>query len=1151
MKKLILFILYFIPIFVFAQEKYTFTPTLKKEIFSNITTSVIFLKNENVISNSEIVTLNQDTLKNLIDYSLDSKHGKIRLVVLPNLSDTLKIIYRILPFSFEEAFYKRKKVVLEISDTTGSFVKIERKSSVFDLLEVEDSNLQKSGSIFRSFEVGSNKNLTLNSGLRLQVSGKITPNVDVVAVLSDENTPIQPEGNTQNLEEVDKIFIDIRGPNFGATVGDYEIFLHGTEFANYSRIAKGGKIDGNIRREEFYVAASTGKSNFTTYEFLGQDGNQGPYELVGKNGETLIIIPARSERVYLDGERLTRGETNDYVIDYNVGELTFTKNKLITSDSRIIVDFEYTAENFNRTILVGSVKSDLIKDQLNIRTTFIREADDKNSPIAGEYSEDVKKSLSQIGDDLDKNFVLSVTENLGIGSYFEKEILVKIDTLNFTDSLFTYYEFSAEKLGDYEVDFFQPNDGIGFYEQDSTETGEVFYRFLFGEIGGWDIRRTSFAIPSGENLADVLVEFQPFQNLIAAGEISFSEFDQNLFSSKDDNNNVGAAYNFRSELKDIQLGAFGSFGVNGRFRLKQKKFVEIDRVGEVEFNRRYNIDSNLNEAESLKEGRVFYFPRKDTKITFGVGEIQLGKNFESLRKEIALNTFRKKGLQIDFNIDKVDSKNKSETSESKTNWLREKGKFSYIFSKITTGFRFDFERFETQNTAEDTTLSSGERFFQTGPDISYKGIFGSEGRASLLYREDFNIAAERFVKESESVTFKNIFDFSKFESWDLSSDFTYRKKDVSTRFENEFIFDTKTFLADLILTQRGFGNGISSDWHYTVSDEQTREVVENFIPDENGSYVFRDSTFELITDFDFGDKQRYRQELKPIGNFIPIIKISASTRIKTKFKNLLNDLGFKPNWFFRNFGTETRLQVSEETQSKQRLDVYFLNLKIYQDQTKTINGFMRWTQDFIFFEDTRTQNLRIRFDSERSVNNQLFSDKQKRRKQGYSVIHRGKFYRKYVLNSFFTRSFDKRTFANSTRQNTNLTLNSAEFGLSYFLDENLTLGHEFFTSLNFNETEIKDEAKIFGFKPNLQYSFRQKGRFSTDFIYTKILLKTINSSVPFALTRGLQEGNSFDWNFRFDYRISEHVTTSINYTGKKHSNEDVNHLGRAEIRAFF
>lgn len=1139
------------PILAFAQEKFSFKPTLRNEIFTNFSSNTIFLSDENVISNSETVILNQDTLKHKINYSLDSKRGKIRLVLKPNQNDTLKVSYRILPFAFEKAFYKRKKITLETADTTGSFVKVQRKSSVFDLLEVEESNLQKSGSIFRSFEVGSNKNLTLNSGLRLQVSGKITPNVDVVAVLSDENTPIQPEGNTQNLEEVDKIFIDIQGPNFGATVGDYEINLEGTEFANYSRIAKGGKIDGKIRREELYVAASTGKSNFTTYEFLGQDGNQGPYELIGKNGETLITIPAGSERVYLDGERLTRGETNDYVIDYNVGELTFTKNQLITSDSRIIVDFEYTAENFNRTILVGNAKSELLKDKLKLQTTFIRESDDKNSPISGEYSEEVKKSLSQIGDDLDKNFVLEVTEKLGTGSYIEKQTLVQIDTLNFTDSLFTYYEFVPEQDGDFDVSFYQPTDGIGFYEQDSTANGEIFYRFLFGEIGSWDIRRTTYAVPSGENLADVLVEVQPFKNLKINGEVAFSEFDQNLFSSKDDNDNIGTAYNLTSELKNIKLGNFGSFGVNGRFRLKQKKFVEIDRVGEVEFNRRYNIDSDLNEKEELKEGQVFYFPRKDTKVTFGIGETKLGENFESFRKEFALNTFRKKGVQVEFNIDKINSKNKNETSVSRTNWLREKSKISYSFSKVTAGFNFDFEEFETKNTSEDTTLNSGERFYQTGPEISYSGIFGSEGRTSLLFRKDFNVVADKFVEESEAITFRNIFDFSKFKSWDLSSDFTYRKKDVSTQFENDFNFDTKTFLADLSVNQRGFGNGITSDWHYTVSDEQTREVVEKFIPDENGNYVFRDSTFELITDFDFGDKQRYRRELKPIGNFIPIINISASTRIRVKFKNFLKDIGLKPNWFFRNFGTETRLRVSEETQSTQRLDIYFLNLKIYQNQEKTINGFMRWTQDLIFFEDTRAQNLRIRFDLEKSVNNQLSVDKLKRTKQSYSLIHRGKFNRKYVISTFLTRSFDKRIYTNSNRQNSNLTLNSAELGFSYFWNKNLTLGHEFSTAWNFNKDEIKEEAKVLGFKPNLQYSFKQKGRFTTDFTYTKVFLETTNISVPFALTRGLQRGNSFYWSLRFDYRISEHVTSSLNYTGKKHSKETVNHLGRAEIRAFF
>ena len=144
---------------------------------------------------------------------------------------------------------------------------------------------ESNGTLLRGFSLGTNKDLSVNSGLRLQLSGKLSKDITIVAALTDENTPIQPEGNTERLEELDKVFIQIKHKIGTATFGDYELKTDVGEFGRIDRKLQGviGKV--NLENYSGSIAIAGARGKFNTMQFNGIDGVQGPYRLHGVNNE--------------------------------------------------------------------------------------------------------------------------------------------------------------------------------------------------------------------------------------------------------------------------------------------------------------------------------------------------------------------------------------------------------------------------------------------------------------------------------------------------------------------------------------------------------------------------------------------------------------------------------------------------------------------------------------------------------------------------------------------------------------------------------------------------------------------------------------------------------------------------------------------------
>ena len=116
---------------------------------------------------------------------------------------------------------------------------VQTEAGGFTPEDIFGPGLQKSGTLIRGFTVGTTKDFSLNSGLRLQLSGNLTDDIEIVAALTDQNTPIQPEGNTERLEEIDKVFIQIKHQNATGTFGDYNLTNRNGEFGVINRKLQG------------------------------------------------------------------------------------------------------------------------------------------------------------------------------------------------------------------------------------------------------------------------------------------------------------------------------------------------------------------------------------------------------------------------------------------------------------------------------------------------------------------------------------------------------------------------------------------------------------------------------------------------------------------------------------------------------------------------------------------------------------------------------------------------------------------------------------------------------------------------------------------------------------------------------------------------
>lgn len=341
-------------------ESQTQNPPLKLPTYSIIGKSEIIkletgktewiLKHSPIFQKSELITDNKKKkLVNGKDYQIDYTTGKITFdkSVAAQKDTTWTITYRAIPINLQK-IYKRDLYgtptddVLEKTKDISS--DLESKPTTTPRPPSTPSQLEYSGSRTFGIAVGSGRSLSQNQEFRINVRGNVSDNIEVLAMLSDQDLPIQPEGMTEDIQDINQKLIRITHPNVIGTLGDFNASLGPSEFIFFPRALEGVKVEGDFEWGQFHLIPSAlPKGQSTSKVICGEEGRS-EYRLDVNN--QFVIVKAGSEIVWLNGEKMRRGENNDYIIrEYGDPIIEFNSKHLITSNDIIRVDFEYIPED--------------------------------------------------------------------------------------------------------------------------------------------------------------------------------------------------------------------------------------------------------------------------------------------------------------------------------------------------------------------------------------------------------------------------------------------------------------------------------------------------------------------------------------------------------------------------------------------------------------------------------------------------------------------------------------------------------------------------------------------------------------------------------------------------------------------------------------
>jgi hypothetical protein len=1026
-------------------------------------------------------------------------------------------------------------------------------------------NLNYSGSFGRGIAFGNSQDAVVTSSLNLQLNGFLADSIEIVAAITDNNIPIQPDGTTQQLNEFDRIFLQFKKKSWSLSLGDIDLRQNKSYFLNFYKRLQGIAFETTSQltphtSNTSVLSGSIAKGKFTRNIIQGQEGNQGPYRLRGANNEFYFVLLANTERVFIDGELLQRGEDRDYVINYNTAEIAFTPKRMITKDSRIQVEFEYADRNYLNANLYFSNLTNF-NNKLRLTVSAFSNSDAKSSPLNQSLDPSQKIFLKNLGDSINNAFYKVATpDTFALGKILYK----KIDTIyggNLHDSVYVYS--NNPDSARYTLSFVDVGFGKGDYLPDFNGANGKVYKWV-APVGGIKQGQFEAAIflvtPKKQQLVSVLADYDISKNTNLSTELAYSNYDVNTFSNLDKGDNKAYAAKVKlTHLSTLGGKANNKLTTDGGIEYSDARFKPLERLRTVEFLRDWGLPYTVDAANEMILTAGGTLDNKNGKLRYQFTDYKRGSDFNGVRNNISQNQLIQ-GWQLNNQI-----------SLSNTNSTVERGFFFRPFIDIskklshfhnyTVGAAYSLEHSEVRSKQADSVNATSFSFrtiqvsLRSSPGkpnkwgISYTTRTNSYPFGKNLATSDIshNVNLNGELMKNEHHQFRWNITYRKLNI--LNSAVTTQKADQSLLARGEYQTNlAKGMITGNLLYEAGSGQ------------EQKRDFAYLEVPAGQGQYTWIDYNNNGIQELNEFEFAVFKDQAKYIRIFTP-----SNLFVKANYNTFNYSLNVNPGIVIdprsaagmKKFLSKLTLLSSLQIAKKELAtgivqlnpfkiplnDTSLINLNAVYVNTISFNRFStRWSIDL---NNTRNSGKTL-----------LTYGLESRQLNEWKSTARVNPSKAWQVELTARKGNNQLSTANAKFDNRNFNL--ATWSLEPKI--RFTRGTTFGISAGYKYGEKNnrwgdlEKFSSSGVNAEVNYRILQSGSVTSRFNYTNISfspLANVNSTVGYNMLEGLLPGKNFLWNLELTKRLSNNLEVNIQYEGRKPGEARTVHIGRASVRAIF